>query len=235
MPRAFVVLCLSLCASPAFAQSVYVGVAAGTDTTLASHFEVTGLPQPDRGGTVPALAVRAGLGLGDRWGAEVEVAYAMTLERTVEEQGGFAGVEGFRFTSTNAAISPILAPLRVVPSVTIESEQQRTAVNALGWFSYPASARFELVLLGGITFDRTRIEERRSFDLLLPANFPGASIIFGPNLQSTNVVTYDVEPIVGVEGRIAFGDHLRVVPGVRLSGVAAGWSIRPTAGIAWTF
>jgi len=233
MPRVFVFLCLSLSASPVVAQSIYVGAAAGIDTTLASHFEVTGQPQPDRGGTVPALAVRAGLGLGDRWGAEVEVVYAMTLERTLEEQGGFGVVEGFRFTFTNAPIST--APLRVVPSVTIESEQQLTAVNALGWFSYPASARFELVIVGGVTFDRTRIEERRSFELLLPANFPAASFTFGPNLQSTNVVTYGVGPIVGVEGRFALGDRFRVVPGVRLSGVAAGWSIRPTAGIAWTF
>ena len=58
------------------------------DMTLVTSFESAGASQLDRGGTTPALAVRAGLALGQRWGAEVEVAHAFTIERSDTTNGG---------------------------------------------------------------------------------------------------------------------------------------------------
>jgi hypothetical protein len=221
MVRALITVCLVLSPSVVFGQSVYVGAAAGIDTTVATHFAINGQPQIEQGGSAPAVAGRAGLVLGDRWGAEVEVSYTMTIERTVD--------------GANRLVTPPIIggipPVSVFPSLTIESEQRSAAVNVLGWVSYPASARVELVLLAGIAFSRIAIEEQRSFELpqLFPPGFPR----FEP--QDTDVVVYDTGPVVGIEGRLGFGDRFRVVPGLRLSGVSAGWSIRPTVGVAWVF
>jgi hypothetical protein len=222
MPRVLIALCLVGSPSLLFAQSVYVGAAAGIDTTVASHFEIDGQPQVEQGGTSPSFAGRAGLAMGDRWGAEVEVSYTTTIERTVDE--------------TNRLVtSPVVGgfpPVVVFPSVTVESEQRSASVNALGWFSYPASARLELVVLAGVAFNRIEFEQQRTIEL--PQPFPsGFPISFGP--RSTSVVAYDAGPLVGVEGRIAFGDRFRLVPGLRLSSISAGWSIRPTVGAAWMF
>jgi hypothetical protein len=218
-----VLIAVSLVMSPSLvdAQSAYVGAAVGTDTTFASSFEVNGQAQIEEGGTAPALAGRAGLVLGNRWGAEVEVSYTMAMERTVDG--------GHRFIAPPALGG--FPSVTAFPSVAIESEQRSAVVNALGWFSYPASARVELVLLAGIAFHRAEIEQRLSFELpqLFPPGFPS----IGP--QVTNVVAYDVGPVVGVEGRIAFGDRFRVVPGLRASGISAGWSLRPSVGVAWVF
>jgi hypothetical protein len=221
MRSVLIAVSLVMSASLVDAQSAYVGAAVGTDTTFASSVEVNGLAQIEAGGTAPVIAGRAGLVLGNRWGAEVEVSYTTAMERTVD--GGSRFIAPPVFGGVPA--------VTVFSSVMIESEQRSAAVNALGWFSYPASARVELVLLAGIAFHRAEIEQRLSFELpqLFPPGFPS----IGP--QVTNVVAYDVGPVVGVEGRVAFGDRFRVVPGLRASGISAGWSLRPTVGVAWVF
>ena len=90
--RRFSLLALCLWATPSFAQ-VYIGGAVGMDTTLVTSFESAGASQPDRGGTTPAVAVRAGIALGQRWGAEVEVAHGLTLEHSDTSDGSIlAGV-----------------------------------------------------------------------------------------------------------------------------------------------
>jgi hypothetical protein len=221
MTRVLIAVCLVLSPSLVCGQSVYVGAAAGMDTTVATHFEINGQPQMEQGGSAPAVAGRAGLVLGSRWGAEVEVSYTTTIERTVD--------------GANRLVPPPIIggipPVAVFPSLTIESEQRSAAVNALGWVSYSASARLDLVLLAGVAFSRIEIDEQRSFELpqLFPPGFPA----FQP--QETNAVVYGAGPVVGIEGRLAFGDRFRVVPGLRFSSVSAGWSIRPTVGVAWVF
>ena len=221
MSRALAFLCVSLCASPAVGQSIYVGAAAGSDTFLASKFDAGQFIQPQSGGTTPVFTVRAGIALAERWGAEVEVAHSLTIDRS----------DNVDFLN-NAAFLVGVLPVRLPPPrFRIDSEQQLTAVNTLAWASYTVTNRVDVVVMAGVSFQRSEIEQR--FAVELPQGFPTAVLSVQPG--STRAITYDVGPIVGVEGRVRFGDHLRLVPGFRLSDAAAGWSVRPTAGIDWTF
>ena len=136
--------------------------------------------------------------------------------------GGVVGIDAF-------------PPIRFAPTLRMEVEQQLTAVNALAWVSYALSSRIDLILPPGARSTgrawRGVSGSSRSFcrDFL-----PGCPPFefYGP---STRVVNYGVGPVVGVETRIALGDHVRVVPALRMSSAFAGWSVRPTAGIAWMF
>ncbi len=222
MARTFVILGLTLWASSAAAQSIYVGAAVGSDTVLANSIEAEGLIDADRGGTTPGLAVRAGIELGQRWGAEVEVAHALTLEHSRMNEfprgGGFGVIPG-----------------GFIPRFRVESEQETTAVNALAWVSYAASARIDVVLLAGASFNRTSVDRRLRFDPSVLAGFPPGSVTITVGPECTRTTTYDVGPLVGIETRVAFGDHVRLVPAFRMSSAGVGWSLRPTVGINWMF
>lgn len=223
MPRAFALLWLCFFSSPAFGQSIYVGVAAGSDTFLASKFETGPFTQPQSGGTTPTIAVRGGIALAERWGAEVEFAHSLTIERN----------ETVDFPNSPIILTGVLPARFPQPTFRVESEQAMTAVNTLAWVSYPLNARLDVVVMAGASFQRSETEQRFAVDFS-QVLFPGTPIV---TLQpdSTRVTAYDVGPLVGLEGRIRFGDHLRVVPALRLSDTAAGWSIRPTVGMDWVF
>jgi hypothetical protein len=223
MQRAFAFLWFLVCASPTFGQSIYVGAAAGSDTFLTTKIDAGQFIQPETGGTTPVVGVRAGIALGERWGAEVEVARSLTIER--DETVDFPN-----FPLTIGGIVPVGFPR---PSFRVESEQALTAVNALAWASYPLNARVDLVVLAGASFQRSEVEQR--FAVAFPQIFLPGTAVFTVAPASTRVITYDVGPVVGIDGRIRFGDHLRVVPALRLSDTAGGWSIRPTAGVDWVF
>ena len=223
MPRVLVLLSVLLCASSAFGQSIYVGVAAGSDTFLTTKIEAGQFTQPQSGGTTPVVAVRAGVALGERWGAEVEVAHSLTIERT--DTVDLLNNSGFL-----VGVLPVRLP---PPSFRVESEQALTAVNTVAGASYPLSARFDLVVMAGASFQREETEQRFTVDF--PQLFPPGVPILSVQPSSTRVISYDVGPVVGLEGRIRFGDHLRLVPALRLSDIAAGWSVRPTVGIDWAF
>ena len=240
--RTLTFLAFCLCAAPSFAQ-VYIGAAAGSDTTLVTSFETAGASQLERGGTAPAVAVRAGIALGQRWGAEVEVARAFTIEHSNTTNGGIlASGRPVDFVASPVNFFGIdaIPPIRFAPTLRTETEQQLTAVNALAWVSYAVSGRIDLVLAAGAAFNRTVVEQRVRIEPGtlpgipgFPVGFPGFPLdLFA---SSTRVVDYGVGPVVGVETRIAVGDRLRVVPAVRMSSAFGGWSVRPTAGIVWMF
>jgi hypothetical protein len=225
-------------AAPAFAQGLYVSFAAGSDSLLVSHAEVEGFPQPEQGGTVPTLALRVGLPVGGRWGVELEGSHSLALERTVDPSRIFIPGASFTFSSgvfTEFPQQPtqILRPQPI--GITLESERSTTAVNAVAWVRYTLGARLDLAFVGGATFARRTTEQRYSFQLpTLPPGFPPDIFpIIRPS--STTLVTYDVGPLAGAEAWLAFGDHIRLVPGVRLSALGGEWSVRPTAGVAWVF
>lgn len=223
MPRAFAVLCLLFGASPAFGQSIYVGAAAGSDTFLTTKFETGQFTQPQSGGTTPVVALRTGIALGERWGAEVEVAHSLTLERN----------ETVDFLSSSAFLVGTFPVRFPPPSFRVESEQALTAVNTLAWVSYPVNGRLDVVVLAGASFQRSETEQRFAVDF--PQIFLPGSAVFTLAPASTRVIAYDVGPLVGIEGRIRFGEHLRLVPALRLSDIASGWSVRPLVGIDWVF
>jgi hypothetical protein len=217
---------------PVFAQGIYVSAMAGSDSKLVSHAELEGFPGTEQGGTVPTFAIRAGLPIGGRWGVEFEGAHSLTLERTVDATRGLL-TSGANF-AFGSATPDILRPIPIT-EITLESEERVSALNAVAWFRYTLNARLDLAFVGGATFARRSSEQR--FNIQRPPLPPGFPPDLFPvlRLTTTRVVMYDVGPLVGAEAWLAFGDHVRVVPGVRLSAIASEWSVRPTAGVAWVF
>jgi hypothetical protein len=62
-----------------------------------------------------------------------------------------------------------------------------------------------------------------------------APIITVPARTSSSATTYDVGPLVGVEGAIGLTEHVQLTPGIRLHGIEGGWLLRPSVGLGWTF
>src|SRR5688572_13162596 len=108
MLRVFMAVCLSVYVSPALAQSAYIGAALGVETSVVGGFEYNGDVQPERGGTTALIAVRAGIGLGERWGAEVELAHALTLETSAIPAGRASG--GTFPVATGAPVGVVIGP-----------------------------------------------------------------------------------------------------------------------------
>jgi hypothetical protein len=224
MPRALAVVVLCLSPPAAIAQPVYVAVAAGAESVAASRLELLGTITRDSGGTAPFVGARVGIALGTRWGVDLEGTYRFEVSQHREEPD---------------RASQFLDGLPVISFLAIaDTESQVTTINPQVWFAQEMTSRVSVVLLAGATFNRTATDERVRYTLErspLPPGFPG--IVPGlrrPDL-TTHSVVYDVGPLVGLDVRLAFGDHLAVVPGVRLSGLQGGWSIRPGAALAWTF
>jgi hypothetical protein len=242
MLRALAVLCTCLAAAPASAQT-YVAGAAGTDTILLTSYDSDAFP--DGGGTVPSFAARVGVPLGGQWGVELEVAQSLTLDGSSQDRPIPFVSSGFSWVS--AVVTPAGASTGIlIPDFSFESERRSIAVNPVAWIRLPVGSRLSLAFLGGVSFQRTTLEQRSRVQftvqgrLDLPRLGPAGSVspqLFPPVVQeqSTHIVTYDVAPLVGAEAWLAFGEHVHIVPGVRLSSVSEGWSVRPSAALAWTF
>jgi hypothetical protein len=192
--------------------------------------ELGGRTEVDSGGTTPSFAVRSGIELTDRWGVEVELSHDLKLEQSeVGERGTF----GPSLILSTVIVRPGEPREIVNPVFRIDSTQRVTAVNTLAWVSTPIGARVDFVVAAGVSFARREFEESYHVE---PASSPGflrSSVAFSPD--AVRILSYDVGPIVGTEARISVGTRFRVMPGLRLSGTAGMWSVRPTAGAAWTF
>jgi hypothetical protein len=51
----------------------------------------------------------------------------------------------------------------------------------------------------------------------------------------STTISYGTRPLAGVEARIGFTSHVRLIPGVRLQGITEGWLLRPYVGLGWFF
>jgi hypothetical protein len=231
-PLAFLAFCLI--AAPASAQSVYVAVSGGSNTLLASHVEIADQSTDDSRGTAPFIGARVGIALGARWGVELDATQDFGVRTSQREDIGI----DFAFGG-----------LRPIPSIAIDTDTEATTFNPSVWIAQAVGNRVDLVFLAGVAFSRTEIEQELRFDapgFTVSGLFNQPSAPFGivptrsvsaltPFPRSTETVIYDIGPLAGVDARIAFGTHIRVTPGLRLSGVGSGWSVRPAIAIGWMF
>ena len=88
-----------------------------------------------------------------------------------------------------------------------------------------------MVYLGGVAFGRTSNEVEITYTFGRPTILPIPPI---PPLINESI-SYDVQPMVGVEGRIRLAGKVDLVPGLRLHGAQGGWLIRPAVGLSWNF
>jgi hypothetical protein len=183
------------------------------------------------------FGLRLGTPIGARWGAEVE--FVRPGEITSDQSPGILPL----LTSTpdigralpNVPGLPTFDfydPLTIPAySYRFRSTQRRTTLGTSLWVRQEISPRFSLAYLGGAAFGRTTSDVEITYLISRPSILPIPPI--APTI--TESIAYDVQPMVGVEGRIRMGGTVDFVPGLRLQGTSGGWLIRPAVGLAWAF
>jgi len=226
----FTGLALVLLAAPAYAQGAYVGAFLVGELVRVDQYD----SRADDSGNGESLGfgLRLGAPVGTKWGVELE--YVRPGEITGDQIPQILPAALYEFT--NVASIPGLPnvggydPL-IFPSYQFRSSQRRTTLSTSLWVRQEISPRFSLVYLGGVAFGRTDSELEVTYTLPRTTILPIVSI---PPITSESIV-YDVQPMVGVEGRIRMGGKVDLVPGLRLHGAQGGWLIRPAVGLSWNF
>jgi hypothetical protein len=215
-------------APPAFAQGGYIGAYLVGDVVRLDQYDTR---SGDSGnGEALGFALRLGGALASRWGVELE--FVRPGEITSDETSQILPA----VYSLEAIGGPISSLPNVPPdsivfppySFRFQATQRRTTLSTSLWVRQPITRSFSLAYVGGIAFGRTTTEVEVSYVPVRPTILP-----IPPSVSEA--ITYDIGPMVGVEGRIRMGRQVDLVPGIRLHGHQGGWLIRPAIGLAWTF
>ena len=227
MFRAAFVLILTVIATPAFAQSPYVGASVGMDIARFGGVEFQGFNDLNPNGEAVNFSLRVGTEVGNNWGVELGFTRPSEIER--ESNQGFP-IPLLASALGAGAISNIGVALPTI-AASNQVELRNTTIDAVAWVSQRLGDSVELVYLGGVAFNRTVRTDSFNF------SGPRLAAIILP--ASTRTTMYGVGPLAGVDARIELTDHLRLVPGIRLQTVGGngleGLLVRPSAGLDWTF
>lgn len=220
-------LAFGLLAAPAYAQGTYIGAFLVGDVVRLNQYDSrTG----DSGnGEAFGFGLRLGTPVGEKWGVELEFTRPgeVTTDQTPEILP-YLTAPNVRGTLPALPELGVLDPLTLPAySFRLRSTQRRTTLSPSLWVRQEISPRFSLLYLGGLSFGRTNNEVEISYLFRSPL------VPIPPS--RTETVVYDVQPMVGVEGRIRMGGSVDFVPGLRLHGVEGGWLLRPALGLSWTF
>jgi hypothetical protein len=226
-----VALLFGVLAPPAFAQGAYVGAFLVGEIVRLDQYDSRA--EDSGNGESLGFALRLGSPIGAKWGVELE--YVRPGEITSDQIPqilpavlDFSVVGGIPDLPNQGRYDPL-----IFPSYQFRSTQRRTTLSTSLWVRQEISPRFSMVYLGGVAFGRTNNEIEISYSIgrsILPiAPIPSIAPIVNES------VNYDVQPIVGVEGRIRMGGKVDLVPGLRLHGAQGGWLIRPAVGLSWNF
>jgi hypothetical protein len=228
-------LVFGLLSSSASAQGAYLGAFLVGDIVRLDQYDSR---SGDSGnGEAFGFGLRLGTPIGTKWGVEVE--FVRPGEITTDQTPGILPLP-----ATMANVGRALPNVPGLPTVDFydpltipsfsyrfRSTQRRTTVSPSLWVRQEISPRFSLVYLGGVAFGRTSNEIEVTYTLSRPSILPIPPI--APTISES--IIYDVQPMVGVEGRIRMGGKVDLVPGLRLQGASGGWLIRPAVGLAWAF
>jgi hypothetical protein len=234
--RLVLTLLVVLFAASARAQSAYVAGTIGADVSRVSHTDANFYSSSPDGSETLSGSVRVGTAIGPNWGVELEFVHSgrshdqvtplvsPLATNTSTTPAPVITLPGFTFTSTSSNVIPI----RFVQS---DIRQSHSDLDALIWVRQGVGGSVDLVYLGGVVFSRQRTEISQNFPTILGLLAP-----LPPNsaFRSTTI-SYGTRPLAGVEARIGFTSHVRLIPGVRLQGIADGWLLRPYVGLGWFF
>ena len=208
--------------APAAAQP-YVGAAFVTDVVRTSG------ATDDSAGNGEALggALRLGVPLTEHWG--VDIAFSRTGD--IDWEPDVTILRALEF------VNPVLPDLAIFPTPQVASRSQLSIISTTAWWRQEITDRFNLVYHGGAAFARTAFETNVEYRPAAVPVRPGISPVFpeGFRLYSQESVSYDTGVVVGIEGDIEMTDHLRLVPGMRLTAVASRWILQPAVGLHWRF
>src|SRR5262245_38614485 len=188
------VLLIAAVGRPVFAQG-YVSASLLGDIARFDQFETAGRETSANGEAI-GFALRVGTALGPRWGVELEYARPSWIE--TESSPDFYPLLTQAELARSSIPPSVLTPLPdvVFPfSYRIHTKQRNTTLSATAWIAQKVSSKFSLSYLGGISFGRTS----RDLDITYGPLLGIAPVIIPPRLSSSSI-TYDVGPIVGIEG-----------------------------------
>jgi hypothetical protein len=226
-----VVLLFGVLAPPAFAQGAYVGAFLVGEIVRLDQYDSRA--EDSGNGESLGFALRLGSPIGAKWGVELE--FVRPGEITSNEVPQiFPAI----YELTAGPVIPGLPnqglydPV-IFPPISYEfrSTQRRSTLSTSLWVRQEISPRVSMVYLGGVAFGRTSNEIEITYTIGRPTILPIVPI---PPLINEST-SYDVQPMVGVEGRIRMGGKVDLVPGLRLHGAQGGWLIRPAVGLSWNF
>ena len=222
MRTSVVTLVLVALATPAAAQSTYLGAAlivdvARYDRTAVEQPTFT-LDMPSTDGEALGLGVQIGRAIGDRWGVEFEFARAGEIEnghsRVVAAATQFAALPAPDF------------------AYDIETRHRTTSYGALAWVRQGLGERVDLTFLGGVVFTRVEVEQR--LDVTDDRLAQWISVV--PTISG---IEHATAPAVGLQAAFKLNASAAVTMGLRLQGASVmdrgGWLLRPSTGIRWTF
>ena len=223
-----VVALMTSAASPALAQSTYVGAALVGDLFRSTHSESAGGRDFSNDGEAIGFALRVGTPIGSQWGVELEFTRPGEIETDFD--GPIVLATEYTIVSstlpTGSRIPQIFPPF----SYRVRTTQRFTTLSTTAWVAQDVSERVSLVYLAGLGFSRTTYESDARFDVL-PAGIAAPTIL--PSFSKT--VNYGVRPLVGFEAHIGLTDQLDLVPGLRLHGLEQAWLLRPAVALGWNF
>jgi hypothetical protein len=160
---------------------------------------------------------------GESWGGGLAVGTALGPRWDLQ-----VGIDLPRFSATSRDRSVTLQRTTfILQSVT---ENRGVSVATLLRFRAAARGRVQLGYLAGLSLVRLR----RDFHTEAPDTTPAGLI---PKPAST--VDYSAAPTIGIDARIAIGDHFSFVPGVHATVFSVsdvnGLFVRPHVALRWTF
>ena len=228
MRRSLIALCFVLLAIPARAQSPYVAATIGADIARFSHTESNTFDAPSSDTEAFSWSLRVGTEIGQNWGTELE--FVRSNESRSSLPSGVpiplaAGSPGVSTIATGA-LRDIALPVR---NFSAEVRSSHSDFDGAAWVRQRAG-NIDLVYLGGVVFSRQRTETSETFPTVLQPLLPIPGGVF-----RTTTIDLSVRPLIGMEARIGLTPHVKLIPGLRLQGVTAGWLIRPYAGLGWSF
>lgn len=236
MVRLALTLLVVLFAASARAQSAYVAGTIGADVSRVSHTDANFISSSPNGSETLSGSVRVGTAVGSSWGVELE------FVQSAHSHDQVTPVVSPLATNTSIASAPVItlpgvtltsASNSVIPIRFVESDirQSHSDFDASVWVRQAVGGSVDLVYLGGIAFSRQRSE--------ITQNFPTILGLFAPlppnSAFRSTTISYGTRPLAGVEARIGFTSRVRLIPGVRLQGIADGWLLRPYVGLGWFF
>ena len=230
-----VVLLFGVLAPPAFAQGAYVGAFLVGEIVRLDQYDSRA--EDSGNGESLGFALRLGSPIGTKWGVELE--FVRPGEITSDQVPQIlpaiyqiTAVPSIPGLPNQGNYDPLIFP---PISYEFRSTQRRSTLSTSLWVRQEISSRVSMVYLGGVAFGRTSNEVEISYTFgrstILPTILPLPPI---PPLINESI-SYDVQPMVGVEGRIRLAGKVDLVPGLRLHGAQGGWLIRPAVGLSWNF
>jgi hypothetical protein len=222
-----------LFAVSARAQSVYVAGTIGADVSRVSDTDSNFYSSTPNGTETFSGSIRVGSAIGQSWGVELEFVHSA---RSHDEFPGSvlplatsgsltAPTIPERLAVTSSAVS--LIPVRFFES---DVRQSHSDMDAVLWARQRAGGSVELVYLGGVAFSRERVEVTQNFPTVLGSLLPSPNATF-----RSSTISYGTRPLAGTEARVRLTAHARLLPGLRVQGIADGWLLRPYVGVGWFF